>query len=188
MAGPITFSCTGSPLEGTSCGGEGTHWCKEGRCVPVQPTRWSGWREGVCRSGCLVHSMGYKDITRTCMVLEGYEGETCTGQDRWEKEKVCLVIHDLWRWIELCEDASICGVRSCADTRQTRTQQATAKCTDLAHFFPQINQRNPLGAPARHSDEKPAQVVWNVFYNDDRVFTIIGLCHLLQEGWWEGMV
>ena len=73
---------TGPPLEGTSCGGEGTHWCKEGRCVPVQPARWSGWREGVCRSGCLVHSTGYKDITRTCMVLEGYEGETCTGQDR----------------------------------------------------------------------------------------------------------
>ena len=82
----------------------------------------------------------------------------------------------------MCEDASICGVRSCAETRQTRTQQATAKCTDLAHFFPQINHRNPLGAPARHSEEKPSQVVKEAFPNDHHRFIVIGLCHLLQEG------
>ena len=80
------IEATGPPLEGTSCGGQGTHWCKEGNCVPVQPTRWSGWREGVCRSGCLVHSTGYREMTRTCLVLQGYETQphTCVGADRWD--------------------------------------------------------------------------------------------------------
>ena len=77
-----SVEATGPPLEGTSCGGTGTHWCKEGSCVLVEPTRWSGWREGLCRSGCLVHSTGYKEISRSCLVLEGYEGETCKGEDR----------------------------------------------------------------------------------------------------------
>ena len=49
---------------------------------PCSPHGGVGGGKGSCRSGCLVHSTGYKDITRTCMVLEGYEGETCTGQDR----------------------------------------------------------------------------------------------------------
>ena len=37
----------GPPLEGTSCGGEGTHWCKNGECVPVQPAKWGGWKAGM---------------------------------------------------------------------------------------------------------------------------------------------
>ena len=79
----------GPPLEGTSCGGEGTHWCREGACVPVQVTghskdditsppvspvqaaRWSGWEAGDCSSGCLEDSVGARTSTRHCLVLRG---------------------------------------------------------------------------------------------------------------------
>ena len=60
----------GPPLEGTSCGGQGTHWCKGGSCVPITPFKWGGWNEGVCRSACLANSVGYRENTRQCLILQ----------------------------------------------------------------------------------------------------------------------
>ena len=85
------------------------------------------------------------------MLAQDRTGERGVTHDRLTYNTVC-------RWVELCEDAPLCGVRSCAESRLTRTQQATDKCENLVHFLPQINHRNPLGAPARHSEEKPSQV------------------------------
>ena len=61
---------TGPPLEGTSCGGDGTHWCREGTCVPVQPAKWGGWQEGLCQSACVAESVGYRENTRQCLILQ----------------------------------------------------------------------------------------------------------------------
>ena len=56
---------TGPPLEGTSCGGAGTAWCRAGLCVPVQGASWGRWRPGSCRSACVKHSMGVRSFART---------------------------------------------------------------------------------------------------------------------------
>ena len=88
---------TGPPLEGTSCGGAGTHWCRAGQCTPVQGARWGGWRRGQCRSACVKHSMGVRTHTRDCLVLPGHEtGHQCSGVDQY---------------ISLCDDVALCGAR-----------------------------------------------------------------------------
>ena len=62
----------GPPLEGTLCGGDGGHWCREGTCVPIQPFRWSPWRSGPCTSACTVKGTGARDLVRHCERLPGY--------------------------------------------------------------------------------------------------------------------
>ena len=73
----------GPPLEGTLCGGDGGHWCREGACVPIQPFRWSHWRSGPCTSACTVKGTGARDLVRHCERLPGYS-----------------IVE--WRWVKTC--------------------------------------------------------------------------------------
>ena len=89
---------TGPPLEGTSCGGDGTQWCRAGQCVPVQGARWGGWRPGHCQSACVKHSMGVRLNTRDCVVLPGHEAGD-------------LQCQGIQQYLSLCDDVAICGTR-----------------------------------------------------------------------------
>ena len=132
---------TGPPLEGTACGGQGTHWCKGGDCVPIEPTKWGGWQQGLCESACIADSVGFRVNKRQCLVLEGYD------EDRHQ----CLGID---QYVSLCEDMVICGTRSCGGQRQTKNQYATQQCRQKSPIF----RGASVGAQAPHDMTKPKEV------------------------------
>ena len=136
----------GPPLEGTSCGGEGTHWCREGACVPVQVTGHSKddltTSPPVCAGGA-VERVGGGGLQ--LWVSGGQRG----GQDQHQTlpRAQGVTLTPAWQWLQLetpvaryedtascvgssssvslCDDLAICGTRSCSwagGSRQTRRQ------------------------------------------------------------------
>ena len=132
---------TGPPLEGTACGGQGTHWCKGGECLPLELAKWGGWQQGLCQSACIADSVGFRVNTRQCLVLDGYN----------EDEHQCVGID---HYVSLCEDMAICGTRSCGRQRTTRAQYATQQCRQQAPIFRGVS----VGAQAPHDRNKPSEV------------------------------
>jgi len=133
---------TGPPLEGTSCGGEGTHWCRSGTCVPVQPFRWSPWRSGPCVSACTRDGTGTRKLTRQCLRLPGYEDQDCGD----ESEEAVL----------LCQDTQLCGVRRTGG-RRTRAQLATLLCEQQAALLDTLDRSTPKGQAIPYEEDKPWQ-------------------------------
>ena len=122
---------TGPPLEGTGCGGAGTHWCRAGRCVPVQGTRWADWQAGPCRSpaagptltnsadcrsGCLQHGTGARLLSRSCLALPGWQAD-CAGP------RLATA---------LCGDTAICHTRAGGRGRTSPAHWAAATCARVA--------------------------------------------------------
>jgi len=132
---------TGPPLEGTSCGDDGARWCREGKCESIIGARWSVTKKSNCRSACLARSSGYSEIDRVCLVLDGFEDQECEGPEKW---------------VELCDDSHLCGTRSCASQRTSRTQAATSICEKQSRYLPG-RAGNTIGKPARYSPDRPWQ-------------------------------
>lgn len=132
---------TGPPLEGTACGGQGTHWCKGGECLPIELAKWGAWEQGLCQSACIADSVGFRVNTRQCLVLDGYD----------EDEHQCVGID---HYVSLCEDLALCGTRSCGQQRMARVEYATQQCREQAPIF----RGASVGAQAPHDPAKQSEV------------------------------
>uniref|UniRef100_A0A0K2UXB0 Peptidase M12B domain-containing protein n=2 Tax=Lepeophtheirus salmonis TaxID=72036 RepID=A0A0K2UXB0_LEPSM len=103
----------GPALTGTPCGYR--QWCKDGKCV--QRPKWSKWKYGPCKSGCLQSSSGIRTLKRDCL-----SGSDCIGPTQKKK---------------LCDDNNYCERKSAQRkitfiSRKSRTIFADRQCRGYA--------------------------------------------------------
>ena len=104
----------------------------------MQPAKWGGWREGLCQSACVANSVGFRENTRQCLILQVRFKIIVTQiisqvQGYEDSSAECVGIN---RHVTLCDDVAICGVRSCGSSRQSRHQVSTN------HYIILTNQRS----------------------------------------------
>ncbi|XP_040575761.1 A disintegrin and metalloproteinase with thrombospondin motifs adt-1 [Lepeophtheirus salmonis] len=135
----------GPALTGTPCGNH--QWCIGGKCV--ERPKWSKWKYGPCKSGCLQSSLGIRTLQRNCL-----SGSDCIG--RTQKS-------------QLCDDNSYCERKSAQRTitfisRKSRTIFADRQCKGFARTteFQLRSNGGKAGAIIKHvkSDPKRACIIY----------------------------